>query len=80
MLSCVYMEPPMDQPLEISSLPLLVSVSDAPKFFGVSRSHVYRIAAQGRIDLVKMGRRTMVKTETMRAYIESLQPMTPSNS
>lgn len=69
----------MDQSSEFSALPLMVSVSDAPKIFGVSRSHVYRIAAQGRIDLVKMGRRTMVKTETMRAYIESLQPMTPSN-
>lgn len=65
---------------ENTFLPLMVSVSDAPKVFGVSRSHIYRIAEQGRIDLVKMGRRTMVKTETMLAYINSLQPMTSGNS
>ena len=65
---------------ENTSLPLMVSVSDAPKVFGVSRSHIYRIAEQGQIDLVKMGRRTMVKTETMLAYINSLKPMTSGNS
>lgn len=62
---------------ENTCLPLMVSVSDAPKVFGVSRSHIYRIAEQGQIDLVKMGRRTMVVTESMLAYINALPNMTP---
>lgn len=69
----------MDNFPENLSLPLMVSVSDAPKVFGVSRSHIYRIATQGQIELVKMGRKTMVKTETMLSYIRSLRPMMPGN-
>lgn len=62
------------------ALPLMVSVSDAPKVFGMSRSHAYRLKEQGLIEMVKMGRATMIKTSTMLAYIASLPPMKPGQS
>lgn len=63
-----------------SALPLMVSVSDAPKVFGMSRSHAYRLKEQGLIEMVKMGRATMIKTSTMLAYIASLPAMKPGQS
>ncbi|MBO1323590.1 hypothetical protein K2X14_00275 [Acetobacter sp. TBRC 12305] len=62
-----------------AALPLLVCINRAPGVFGISKSHIYRIGKNGDVTLKKMGSRTMVVTETMLAYIESLQPMTPSN-
>ncbi|OUI82522.1 helix-turn-helix domain-containing protein [Acetobacter orientalis] len=63
-----------------SALPLMLSVSDAPKVFGMSRSHAYRLKEQGLIEMVKMGRATMIKTSTMLAYIASLPAMKPGQS
>lgn len=63
-----------------TSLPLLVSVSSAPRVFGMSRSYIYKLAKRGEIDLVKMGGATMIKTESMQAYINSLPPMNPGQS
>lgn len=65
---------------ESSALPLMVSVSDAPRVFGMSRSHAYRLKEQGLIEMVKMGRATMIKTSTMLAYIASLPAMKPGQS
>ncbi|GBQ75773.1 hypothetical protein AA14337_0320 [Acetobacter malorum DSM 14337] len=56
-----------------SALPLMVSVSDAPKVFGMSRSHAYRLEKQGLIEMVKMGRARMIITESMQAYISNLR-------
>ncbi|OUI86600.1 hypothetical protein HC62_04045 [Acetobacter tropicalis] len=61
-------------------LPLLVSVSSAPRVFGMSRSYIYKLAKRGEIDLVKMGGATMIRTESMHAYINSLPPMKPGQS
>lgn len=63
-----------------SALPLMVSVSDAPRVFGMSRSHAYRLKEQGLIEMVKMGRATMIKTESMLSYINSLPAMKPGQS
>ena len=65
---------------ESSALPLMVSVSDAPRVFGMSRSHAYRLKEQGLIEMVKMGRATMIKTSTMLAYIASLPAMKSGQS
>lgn len=61
-------------------LPVLVSMGSAPRIFGMSRSYIYKIAGQEKIELVKMGRVTMVKTESMLAYINSLPAMKPVQS
>ncbi|WP_196332601.1 hypothetical protein [Acetobacter pasteurianus] len=45
----------------------------------MSRSHAYRLKEQGLIEMVKMGRATMIKTESMLSYINSLPPAESSN-
>lgn len=62
-----------------STLPLMVCVSDAPRIFGMSRVHTYRLRDRGLIEMVKMGHKTMIKTESMLAYINSL-PLLESGS
>ncbi|WP_176364796.1 MerR family transcriptional regulator [Acetobacter tropicalis] len=46
----------------------------------MSRSYIYKLAKRGEIDLVKMGGATMIRTESMHAYINSLPPMKPGQS
>lgn len=60
-------------------LPIMVSMGRAPQVFGMSRSFIYERAKRGEIELVKMGRFTMVKTESMLAYINSLPPLKSGN-
>ncbi|WP_339076669.1 hypothetical protein QQM41_06910 [Acetobacter sp. AC2005] len=38
----------------------------------MSRSHLYRMGRAGRIDLRKVGRKTVVITDTVVAYLNSL--------
>ncbi|MBO1326907.1 hypothetical protein OQ496_03320 [Acetobacter suratthaniensis] len=70
-------EQPSNSFREASDLPILVSMGSAPQTFGMSRSYIYELAAQGKISLKKMGRYTMVVTESMLAYINALPNMTP---
>lgn len=62
-----------------STLPLMVCVSDAPRVFGLSRAHAYRLRDRGLIEMVKMGHKTMIKTESVLAYINSLPPVGSGN-
>ncbi|MCP1214622.1 helix-turn-helix domain-containing protein [Acetobacter orientalis] len=57
-------------------LPIAVPLEDAPRMFGVSKSHIYRMSKAGHIDLRKVGRKTIVMTHTMLAYLGSLPPAT----
>lgn len=64
------------------NLPLAVPMEDAPRLFGMSKSHLYRMGRAGRIDLRKLGRKTLVMTDTVVAYLGSLpttaRPAQPS--
>lgn len=53
-------------------LPEMVPLPRAPALFGLSRSHLYRLAAEGRIRLVKAGARTLVDAASVRAFLASL--------
>ena len=64
-------------PKGLSEIPVLVAMGSAPQVFGMSRSYIYELAAQRKISLKKMGRYTMVVTESMLAYINALPNMTP---
>jgi hypothetical protein len=46
---------------------------------GNSATQLYRHAAQGRIELRKLGGRTLIVTKTLIALIESAEPWTPSD-
>lgn len=57
------------------SPPEMVLLPRAPGVFGLSRSHLYRLAAEGRIRMVKAGARTLVDAATVRAFLATLPPV-----
>ena len=52
--------------------PEMVPLPRAPQVFGLSRSGLYRLAAEGRIKMVKMGARTLVDAASVRAFLAGL--------
>ena len=51
---------------------LAVSVPEAAWRLGLSRTRLYQELAAGRIKAVKAGRRTLVLTESLEAYLAQL--------
>lgn len=52
--------------------PEMVPLPRAPAIFGLSRSHLYRLAGEGRIRLVKVASRTLVDAASVRAFLATL--------
>jgi len=57
--------------------PEMVPLPRAPQVFGLSRSAFYRLAADGKIRMVKMGSRTLVDAGSVRAFLSTLPAMQP---
>lgn len=53
-------------------VPEMVPLPRAPAVFGLSRSHLYRLAADGRVRMLKAGSRTLVDAESVRTFLASL--------
>lgn len=53
-------------------VPEMVPLPRAPSIFGLSRSGLYRLAAEGRIRMVKVGARTLVDAASVRAFLTTL--------
>lgn len=49
----------------------LYSLNDTAKTLGVGRTFTYGLIKQGRLETVKLGRRTLVKVDSIKALIES---------
>ncbi len=45
----------------------LASIPDAQRALGIGRSTAYRLIADGRLESIKIGRRTLVKVASIRA-------------
>lgn len=56
----------------MSDLPMLFTPAQAAKIMGVSRSHVYVLMNQGRLDSVSIGRCRRITKDQMNKFIESL--------
>ncbi len=52
--------------------PLLVHIDDAARILGLGRSAFYVLVAQGRIEKVKVGRRSLVPLASLKAFTNSL--------
>ena len=52
--------------------PEMVPLPKAPAVFGISRSGLYRLAAEGRIRMVKIASRTMVDAASVREFLATL--------
>lgn len=55
-----------------SVVPEMVPLPRAPAIFGLSRSNLYRLAADGQIRMVKIASRTVVDAASVRAFLISL--------
>ena len=60
--------------------PLAVSIPDAGRMIGVSRTEVYRLLGAGRIAAVKQGVRTLVLVDSLRAHLAALPAATIRNA
>lgn len=48
---------------------LAISINDAAKALGLGRTSIYAMIADGRLEAFKLGRRRLVKTESIRRLI-----------
>jgi predicted DNA-binding transcriptional regulator AlpA len=56
--------------------PILVSVNDALTMSGMSRSSLYRRLGEGQLEGRKLGSRTMLVADSLRAFIDSAPVVT----
>ena len=54
------------------SMPRTMTIADAVAWTGMSRSSLYRLAATGKIKLLKFGRSTLVDGASLAALVDSL--------
>jgi excisionase family DNA binding protein len=51
--------------------PLAVSIADTSKALSLGRTSIYALIAANRLEAFKLGRRTLVKVESIRRLIET---------
>jgi excisionase family DNA binding protein len=49
--------------------PVATSIADAAKALGLGRTSIYALIGDGRLKVVKLGRRTLVTTESIRRLV-----------
>ncbi|WP_209515776.1 helix-turn-helix domain-containing protein [Sphingomonas sp. BE137] len=49
--------------------PLAIGINDAARALGVGRTHLYSLIADGKIDTILLGRRRLVKVESLRKLV-----------
>lgn len=49
---------------------LAVSVNEATRILGIKRTFLYSLIRDKRIDVIKLGRRTLIKTASLRRIID----------
>lgn len=52
---------------------LLLTVAEAADQLQVSRTEMFRIIARGEVRVIKIGRLTRLRPETLRAFVERLE-------
>jgi excisionase family DNA binding protein len=50
---------------------LAVSINDAARVLGLGRTSIYAMIADGRLEAFKLGRRTLVKADSIRRLVAS---------
>ena len=69
---------PRSIPAPTAAEPMTIPLPQAPALTGLSRSAIYRAAADGKITLLKNGKSTLVVMSTVRSFLASLPTLTPA--
>jgi excisionase family DNA binding protein len=56
----------------MDSNPISVTICEACKLSGISRSYLYQVMARGEVRSIKAGRRRLVLVASLRAWLQSL--------
>lgn len=59
----------------IDDLPDFCSITDVSALFGISRATAYRMAAQGSIPSIKIGRRVILSREHLKRWVDAAMDM-----
>jgi excisionase family DNA binding protein len=51
--------------------PLAISINETAKVLGLGRTSIYAMIGDGRLEIFKLGRRTLVKTASIRRLVEA---------
>ena len=49
--------------------PLAVSINDTAKALGLGRTSIYAMIADGRLEAFKLGRRTLIRAESIKRLV-----------
>ena len=52
--------------------PLAISVTDAAQMIGLGKTRTWALIASGQLATVRIGRRTLVKVESLRALVDGI--------
>ncbi len=53
--------------------PLAISINDTAKALGLGRTSIYALIAEGRLEALKLGRRTLVKMASVKRLVAGLE-------
>lgn len=55
---------------DVAPAPLCVRINDAARMIGIGRTKLYELIGNGEVDVVKVGKATLVTTASLNAMIE----------
>ena len=52
--------------------PITMSINDATKLVGLGRTTIYKLIEEGRIETIRIGRRTLCKVASLQRLVDDL--------
>lgn len=58
---------------------LVLTIGEAGELLGISRPHAYKLAHEGQLPVLRLGRRLVVPRKALEDYLASTKPACPGN-